>query len=327
MSIDWKAQLGFDPETESGWILPENRPPEAAAELAAVPDFLSVNGYGTVYGDLPNEALAPVAEIKALGKLLAFIWQLTGSCVGAGSGMAQKNAAVGDVIARGDNETIKHTFWLATYGVGRELAGMRGTGSGSYGTAQAKACNEFGLLPGDDPRFPQPTITADNWMKFSSSTELKWSHPRAWPISKAELAPEASKYSIQSIARIRGTDELAKAAAQLYGITLASNFGTRNERVNEGYLIAGWTGSWAHQMSCSGYTKHPSLGRIWWIQNQWGPNAHPACPYMSKLGVRGGFWITDSTMQSIISRGEVFVHSNTKGFPARKIDWGTMGIV
>jgi hypothetical protein len=323
VSENWKEMLGFDPETESGWIPLEQRPLGAAEELDAVPGFDELNGYGD--DPLPKEALIPKLEIKLFGSVLPFIWQITGSCVGAGWAKADLNAQVGDVAVRNDHEEVKMCYPWATYGVGREMAGMRGTGSGSWGTAQARAGKEWGKLPGDDSKYPQPS-NSNGWLKWSSSTELTWSHPRAWPISKTELTTEANKFSNETAARVKTTDELAKAAAQAYGITLASNFGTRSPQVKDGFLIAKWNGSWAHQMSCSGYTTHPSLGRIWWIQNQWGPGAHPKCPYMSPLGVNGGFWIEDSTMQKICA-SEVFVHSNTKGFPKRVIPWGTMGIV
>lgn len=323
----WKNILDGDPsEIGGGWLPMELRPSpaEAQAELDAVPDFGDVNqGYGS--DPLPAEALIPKLEIKLFGKVLPFIFQQTGSCVGAGAWKAYLNASVGDVAVRGDREEIKPSFPWAAYGIGRELAGMRSTGSGSWGTAQARAIKEWGMLPGDDQRFPQPKIR-ENWYSWTSSQELTWSHPRAWPIGKADLAPEANKFQIQDVARVKNTDELARAAAQGYAITLASNFGTRGPRVVEGFLIAKWNGSWAHQMSCSGYATHPSLGRIWWIQNQWYKTAHPECPYMAPLGVNGGFWIEDSTMQKICS-SEVFVHSNTKGFPSREISWGKMGIV
>jgi hypothetical protein len=104
-------------------------------------------------------------------------------------------------------------------------------------------------------------------------------------------------------------------------------FGTSDEKVIDGYLIAKWNASWAHQMSCGGYSTHPKLGIVYWIQNQWFWNAHPACPKMEPRGVNGGFWIEESTLTRIILSGEVFIHSNTEGFPARKLKWGTHGIV
>ena len=80
-------------------------------------------------------------------------------------------------------------------------------------------------------------------------------------------------------------------------------------------------------MSCGGYATHPTKGRIWWIQNQWG-DVHGRYPFMDALGVNGGFWITDATFGKIInsSDGEVIGHSNTEGFPMRLIDWGNVGI-
>jgi hypothetical protein len=328
--MSWLKHLGFDPsaigEGGSGWIPPDHRTTDQSALHREVTDATPFFGEVNTLDDLPDSCVFADLEMKALGKLLQRIWQMSGSCVGTGGNQAYCQAIVGDVAVRGDREEIKRPFPWATYGVGRQMGGMTRRGDGSFGSAQAKAVREWGMLAADDPRLPK-CEERGNWIRWSSTIEREWSHPSGWPIRKSELDPVADDHLVESVSRIRSTDELAKGAAQGYGITLASMFGTRDERVDDGFLLASWSASWAHQMSCGGYAKHPRHGRIWWIQNQWGPTAHPKCPFMSAKGVDGGFWIIDRTMATIISKGEVFVHSNTKGFPARKIAWGTMGIV
>lgn len=310
-----------------GWLAPEDRDNEqqlqSAAFLSSLPGFDDANGYAEI--DLPERALTVDLERKLTGAALGQIWQQTGSCVGAAAAKAYLNSVVGDIFHRGDNEEIKFCFPYATYGVGRQIAGMRGRGSGSFGSAQAKAVAQFGMLPVDHPAVPKPRIR-EGWFYWTEGEELSWSHPSAWPTPRSTLEATAQQYAIETVSRIRSTDEQARAAAQGYGITLASMFGTRDEQVINGVLIASWSGRWAHQMSCAGYLVHATHGRIWWIQNQWYATAHPRCPLMEPLGVTGGFWIKDATMQRIIESGEVFAHSNTKGFPRRAINWGTMGI-
>jgi hypothetical protein len=284
--------------------------------MAGMPSFGEVNSYD----DLPAECILATLERKATGSVLPRIWQKSGSCVGAGAAMAYVQSMCGDIVARGDNEEAKHCYPWATYGMGRKLGGMNRTGEGSFGSAQARAVKEWGMLPGDDTRLPQPT-NRDGWLVWSSSTEIQWSHPNGWPIPESTLRDDASRFQILETAQVRQVKEVQRALSQGYGATLASMFGTRNERVIDGYLVGDWTASWSHQMSCGGYSTHPTLGIVYWIQNQWGPSAHPSCPKMLALGVNGGFWIKESTMQQIISKGEVFIHSNTEGFPARQIKW------
>lgn len=277
-----------------------------------------------------ERAIYAELETQKLGGLLPRVWQQTGSCVGASAARAYVHAMMGDVLNRGDIEQISLPFPYATYGIGRERAGMRRPGSGSYGAAQAWACENFGILPLTSkfvPRWRERGV----WFIWDDSDELRWSHPSAWRHSRSEVSDEADDYLIQDVTRIRSTDEAMVAMSSGYGITLASSFGTRGPRIRDTgedgaqVAVAEWNGSWAHQMSCAGYWKTTRLGSIFIIDNQWGPSAHPDCPTLSQWGVEGSFWITESTFANIIRRGEVFAHSNTRGFPARN-PWGSIGL-
>lgn len=245
------------------------------------------------------------------------------NCVGAGAAQAYADSALGDVVHRGDREEVKLCYPWATYGVGREIGGMRGTGSGSFGGAQAKAVrpSTFGMLEIDDSRLPQPRYIHDGtWVEWSKSTELEWSHPRAWPIPRSELSTTASKYGMHTITQIKSTDEWVQLLAQGYGVTLASMFGTR-PRVEKGVLVGRWNASWAHQMSSAGYWLHPELGLLFLINNQWGPSAHGKCPVLSPIGVLGSFWMPEKDAAKVVRTGEVIGHSSTGGFNLRTIDW------
>ena len=315
-----------DESFPTGYVPPSQRDADqmalSMATFAKAPAFARI-------GELPPEALNVKLQHKLFGKALWFFQQLTGSCVGTGGKKAYLDAAVGDAAVRGDREECKPSFGYDTYGIGRRLGGLRGRGDGSFGAAQAEAVGQYGMLPWDHPKVPKPTVR-DNWVVYTEKVEYDYSWPPSWPVSEATLKPDADKAQILTITVINNTDDAAQLAAQGYGITLASMFGLRSvsePRVNGGFLMASWTGSWAHQMSCGGYATHPTLGRIWWIQNQWG-DVHGRCPFMDALGVNGGFWITDATFGKIInsSDGEVIGHSNTEGFPARLLDWGNVGI-
>lgn len=304
-----------------GWVPPEERD---ADQLKLHNEFLEeVGHFGDVGStvDEPERVIMAELETKYFGKPVLRVWQVTGSCVGAGGAQAYIRSMVGDVVHRGDNEEVKLPFPYATYGVGRQIGGMRRTGSGSFGAAQAKAVKpeNFGMLAWDDSRVPKPTVR-NGWAKWTQREELTWSHPSAWPMRKDDLHTDARKYGMHTVTAIRDTGQWVQLLAQGYGVTLASSFGTR-PRVQGDVLLGPWNGSWAHQMSSSGYWKHPQHGLIFLIDNQWGPSAHGDCPTLSKLGVRGSFWIKERDASRIIRSGEVFGHSSTGGFPARKFEW------
>lgn len=305
-------------ENPGGWMPPEERTNE---QQSMSDEFRTAIGSFKEVGEaveLPERALFHEMEIKHTGALLKRPWQVTGSCVGVGGMRSYSNAALGDAVYRGDHEIVNLQFPFSTYGVGRKLAGMRGKGSGSFGGAQSKAVQQYGINAIDHPKVPQPRIRGQ-WAQWTKSQELAWSHSSYWSVDYDEMYQDAIKQSITDVVRVDDTEELKQLLAQGYGVTLASSFGTR-PRVRDGVLLGPWNGSWAHQMSCGGMWNHPRLGWIFVIDNQWG-HAHGSCPELSKLGVEGSFWITEDTFASIIKRGEVFGHSATKGFPKKPIPW------
>ena len=269
---------------------------------------------GQFLSDLPDRVLLYELEKKALGQLMPRPHQKSGSCVGVGGARAYCHAQCGDVVVRGDYEEILFPFPFMTYGVGRQIAGFNRTGSGSYGGAQAKAVEQFGMLPYTDPRFPKPTIK-NGWIAWTEREEIQWSHPKAWPVAYDDLKPDAEKYQILDVTRVTSIEGLLQALAQGYGVTTASSFGTR-PRVSGDVLLGPWNTSWAHQQSWSGYWKHPRHGLIIPTDNQWN-DVHGHCPTLYELGVTGSYWMYEKDVEKILRNGEVYAHSNTEGFPKR----------
>lgn len=306
-----------------GWLPFSERTAEQQVDTNLFYDSLQpFDDICSTLSDPPEKAILHELETRVTGALLPRIWQTSGSCVGAGGARAYTHAIVGDVAYRGDNETVMIPFPYATYGVGRELAGMRGRGDGSYGGAQAKAVAQFGMLPMDSVHAPKPQMK-DGWAQWSSSVERAWSYRPSWDGDRPSIEAEAAKYKMQTVVAIETPEQAVQLLAQGYGLTMASNFGTRPS-VQGDVLIGRWVTSWAHQMSIGGYWKHPQHGLIFIVDNQWGPSAHPSCPTLSKLGVRGSFWIVEKDLVSVIRSGEVFGHSNTMGFPPRPLDWSNI---
>lgn len=274
--------------------------------------------------DIPTRFLDYELEKRVTGELLPRPYQFSGSCVGVGWWRAYCAAMLGDIVIRGDVEDVKLAFPFATYGVGRHLAGMRGRGEGSFGGAQAKAGAQFGALAIDHPKVPKGTVS-NGWLQYSKSIELEWSYSPKFPVAVEELEADSKPHAIGQYKRLRSSKDVMEAKAQGYGVTLASNFGTRGARVVDEILLAEWNGSWAHQMSCAGYWNHPSLDLIFPIDNQW-KDVHGKCPTLHPLGVTGTFWIKAATMDRICETGEVYAHTATGGFKLTSVDWKNLGI-
>ena len=307
------------------WIPPEHRD---IAQMRLTNEYHEEIGQWTDLAfavDEPERVLDYEAELAVHGKLMPRPYQFSGSCVGVSWWRAYCNAIIGDILYRGDVEDVKLPFAFATYGVGRQLGGMRGKGEGSYGSAQARAGQEFGTLAIDHPGLPTPTITSKGWVKYSKSIELQWSFPTGWPIPREQLQPEAIKHKIGTATRLRSSADVVQAKAQGYGVTAASSFGTRGAKVTEGVLLAKWDGSWAHQMSIAGYWKHPKLGLIFPWDNQW-DDTMGTCPELSKLNVNGSFWTRADVVDRVCQSGEVYAHTATGGFELKTIDWKNLGI-
>lgn len=250
------------------------------------------------------------------------------NCVGAGGLTAMVDTAIGDILARGDIEDPVIPFHLATYGVGRQLSGMRSKGDGSFGGGQAKAMAEFGFLYHDDiSGLPKPSVS-NGWMWYSKAIEYAWSHPSAWPsgMSLEAMREKAKPFGVGEFKRMRSAKDVKEARAARMGVTMACNFGTRGCKVVDGVLLAEWDGSWAHQQSVGGYDEHESLGDIFEINNQW-KDAHGHCPLLfGKYGAFGSYWIRSATMDRICEKGEVYAYINTGGRKLTEVNWKNLGI-
>lgn len=273
--------------------------------------------------NLPEESIGFHA-FEMLGMQQPRVWQQTGSCVGAGDAVADCNARAGDVVIRGDQERVELPFPYATWGYGRYLAGMGGPGEGSYGSIQARAAAEWGYLEFADSRVPRPTISDVSWYAWSAKQERQWSWPSGWPEKPSVLGETAKKFRAGRSVPAKTIEEVDQALAQCFGVTMASNYGSRNEtmRTIDGLLVAKWDGEWAHQM-CVDKFKTVEGRKYYLILNQWGPRAHPSCPYVSRWGVRGCFWVPrDDLVRNLkMKYTEVMVHTSTGGFEPQNITW------
>jgi hypothetical protein len=233
------------------------------------------------------------------------VHQITGSCVGAGGGNMLFSLATADAIMRGEPEEVIIPFWLLPYGRSRYYLGDTSPGEGSTGSTFARACIEDGTLDGRGEGLPE--FKNSDGLVWGERVEMSWSDGDAK--QTMDLLPESRKHLVQTAA---------------YPVTIASSWGGRMECPTKGdppVLLNEHSGSWSHQMSVQNWWDHPTLGEIFWVQNQWG-DAHGHDP---AGGPAGGFWVVKNDIDWICRNGEVYAFSQFNGYPAQDIAWDWQG--
>lgn len=285
----------------------------AADILASLPEFRIIGNWK----EEKRVALWQACRKVLGGKDLPYIWQLTGSCVGAGGANMGRTGMCVEIVA-GELEEYKEWWWLYTYGKSRERSGSHSPGEGSTGTGWAAAATKDGTFAiSEASGLPEYSVN-DGWLQLSSRTEIQWSDGDAIDDRYNQLA---KKHLFKTAARMKSSDDCVAALTSGYALTQASNFGFRGSQVKgtPPVRIATWNGSWSHQTYVDEYWQHPTEGLLFRWGNNWGPGAHGA-PTNGEPA--GGVYISAATMDSICKRGEVFAFSAYEGFPARVIDYG-----
>lgn len=301
-----------------GWVPFERRTPDqntaSAYAIAAMPKFEIIGK--TYYGEEKKVNLAALWShprvVASLGRPFEGIRQVTGSCVGAGGGNACTSLAFADALIRNEPEKIVLPFWLLPYGRSRYYLGDRGPGEGSTGSTFAQAVREDGLPDSAASTLPQPEFS--DMACWGNKVEMQWSDGSRVP---AEHASVARQHLIQTTAVCKNADAVREAICNYYPVTIASMYAFEAS-VKDGVLFGVHRGSWSHQMSIQAWWDHPSLGEIYWIQNQWGKAYHGKCPSGQ---VMGGAWVSKADIEWICRGGEVFAFSGFQGFPARTFNW------
>ena len=298
----------------TGWIPPFMRTSEQSENderiLAGLPRF-AMPGYRDETGRF---ALWDIAKKVNGGQHIPFAWQVTGSCVGSG-GSNMLRILMRVEMSQGEAEEFQELWWPYTYGQSRKRGGMGGQGEGSFGSAWAEAIQKDGIFSvKESPGLPA-FKDASGWLQLSRAVEMDWSDGA----SKSSFAPLGLKHPVKTVSKINNSSEAKASIQNGYPLTCASMMGTRGPRLQgtPEVQLAAWDDEWAHQMSVNEAWDHPTLGLIFRIQNNWGPNAHPDDPSGAPPG---GFYVTAKTFDRIC-RDEVFAFSGFDGFPTQNLDW------
>ncbi len=255
--------------------------------------------------------------IDALGgKPFLCTHQFTGSCVGAGGGNLMMTRICIEVIALGEPEKIFVPFWPLTYGRSRYHGGMKGKGDGSFEGAWCDAILKDGIIPADTAGLP-PFKWGDG-MEYSSGIEREWSDGAR---IKEEYLTESRKHLIKKAWRARSSADVFHAISCYRPVGWCGNWGglmkcplQGNPQVN----LNRKSGSWSHKETALGRWKHPDLGNIYKIYNQWGLEVHGTDPN-AKSG--GGYWIKENEMEWQVKNGECVIYEMFDGVPAPTPDF------
>ncbi len=240
------------------------------------------------------------------------------NCVGNGLGQALRYLSAVEVVRLKDPEQVILPFWLIPYGRSRYYGGMRGRGEGSFGSTAAKAIMVDGVVPYNTAGLEQPTMNENDGITWGSSAEMKWSDGGA--ISEDWLS-KSRKHLVKSAANCPNADAAWEAVSNWYPLTIASNWGGQMKpsvQGSPGVLLNKRVTSWAHQMCVIGRYRHPTLGKLFYVLNSWGPRTHGTCPSGAPPG---GFWITFAEMDYICRQQEAFILSQFNGFPSQQFRW------
>jgi hypothetical protein len=332
----WKT-AAFTPE-HAGWIPPEDRTAEMRKADKRIMDAMPTvdevfTGSSTskrprmwqVVGEAIKKGLVK-SEFVLDGKWLKNISQIIGSCVGFGAGNMDFYASIVDAMIRNQREQITPSFVPYHYGRGRLHSGIRGAGSGSFGSGQAKALAVDGLLAWDHEGLTLPKPTFGNVIAWTGQIETQWSDGAK---IGAEFVKEGQKHLYPTAANVTSVEQAKTLLDSYYPMTIASSWGGLMKcPVTEGVLLNRRSGTWNHQMWVIDYIEHPTLGLLFWVGNNW-RDAHgrdPGGEWDGGYGAPpGGFYIKADDMAWIISKRETFAFGDKAGFVdrSRKFQWIT----
>jgi hypothetical protein len=308
-----------------GFITPAERTQQQhdahAAALAQMPRFaLAAPTPGPVNVRLFEKWSDPdvVADV---GFVFPRFHQLTGSCVGAGGGQALFTLiAVQRCLSEGATKAFL-PFWPFDYGRCRFNEGDRGQGEGAMGSSFAETVAKEGVI--DATTAGLPAFQNDDGLVLTNKLEMQWSDGASSTVTKWLEA--ARVHPVGTSAEMRSMDDVDAALINGYPVTWACDNYIGHASVQGGStpcVVGYWDGRGGHQQSVHAVWDHPSIGRLYWVQNNWPGDTYPTDP---AGGPTCGCWVTrakaESAMRSL--NAEVYALSHLNWFPAQPkvLDW------
>lgn len=246
------------------------------------------------------------------GQDMIRVVQETGDCVGMSmTDVVNANQAI--EIVRGDREKWRQTIDSYVYAYSRVIVGRNGLrgGAGSVGSWMAKAVQEGGVLPVDEPNVPS----------YSGRLSDTWGDDKKYNgVSFRDFIDSANDRLLRTVARIRNWSELRDAVINGHLGTIASNRGYKMKPDSSGFHRP--SGSWSHQMSILGLCDDPKQSWVA-IGNQWGDQHGRLIDFETQEPWPTGMLrVTreDFEAKHLTRDAECFVYSNFDGFPDQSED-------
>lgn len=255
--------------------------------------------------------------VKDVGFVFPRFHQLTGSCVGAGGGQTLFTLiAVQRCLSQGATVAFL-PFWPLNYGKCRQEEGDRGQGEGAMGSSFAKSVTLDGVINATTQGLPQ--FTNNDGLVLTEQLEMQWS-------AGANIAQNfltiAKQYPVGTTVPVTEVADLRAGIINGYPASFACNDYIGHAAVQGDVLIGKWDSRGGHQQSVHAVWDHPSLGPLYWAQNNWPASSYPSDP---AGGPVCGCWVKEADVESALKNldAEVYLFSHLNYLPAQPavLDW------
>lgn len=248
--------------------------------------------------------------------------QLTGSCVGAGGGQALFTLiAVQRCLAANPTKAFI-PFWPFDYGRCRYNEGDRGQGEGAMGSSFADTVVKEGVI--DATSQGLPSFQNSDGLVLTSSQEMQWSDGGSSTVTQWQAA--AKIHPVGSAAPMNSVQDIKTAILNGYPCTFACDDYIGNASLTgsgaDAAVVGHWDGNGGHQQSVHDYWNNPTLGPLYWVQNNWPGSTYPQDPQPGSPVC--GCWVTEANVQKAMGySSEVYALSHLNWFPAQPsvMDW------
>lgn len=245
-----------------------------------------------------NPILLYKAWAEVLGKYPAYPAQEIGDCVSFGH--AHGNDLLQCVEYRlGAPVEYRETDTEFIYGASRQVAGMLGTGDGSYGSAAVKAMTTIGMVSRE--------MLGSNGT-YSGDRAKQWGETGP----PQDLEANAASYKLGSAALVSSWDELVAAVTSGYPVTICTSLGFTLTRDNDGFCAA--KGTWGHCMLIAG-VRFDIPGAC--IVQSWGPDVPDGPTALDQPDF--SFWVKQAAIEQILGEGDSWALSKTTAFVKRDL--------
>lgn len=303
-----------------GWIPPKERTVAqadaheravAAMPKFEIPDFKDAGAVNVRLFD----AWKHPSVVADVGFVFPRFHQLTGSCVGAGGGQALFTLIAVQRLNQTSPTKAFIPFWPFDYGRCRYNEGDRGQGEGALGSSFAETVAKEGVISASESGLP--AFQNSDGLVLTSGVEMQWSDGGSGTVTKymdiAKAHPVGTAAALSNVADIRA------AIVNGYPVTFACDKYISKASVAgngaDAAVCGKWDGGGGHQQSIHAVWDNPSLGPLYWAQNNWPGSTYPADP---AGGPVCGCWVRENDVTTAFNyHAEVYALSHLNWFPAQ----------